>query len=115
MEFMEVEGPDCKGAGEGYALEIYNCSQQNDVSNIATVKQSIQLFLLPLIHTLKIQSPGEKNTPSVNVRSYTYCIETEERGMLQIFHLYRLRHTEATILPTNTQNEGEVVVAQSLS
>ena len=80
MEFMEVEGPDCKGAWEGYALEIYNCSQQSlygDVSSIATVKQSIQLFLLPLIHTLKIQSPGGKNTQSVNVRSYTYCIETE--------------------------------------
>ena len=66
MEFMEVEGPDCKGAWEGYALEIYNCSQQSlygDVSSIATVKQSIQLFLLPLIHTLKIQSPGGK-TPN---------------------------------------------------
>ena len=81
MEFMEVEGPDYKGVWEGYALEIYNCSQQilyGDVSNIATVKQSIELFLLPLIHTLKIQNPGEKNTQSVNVRSYTYCIETEE-------------------------------------
>ena len=81
MEFMEVEGPDYKGVWEGYALEIYNCSQQSlygDVSNIATVKQSIQLFLLPLIHTLKIQNPGGKNTQSVNVRSYTYCIETEE-------------------------------------
>ena len=81
MEFMEVEGPDYKGVWEGYALEIYNCSQQSlygDVSNIATVKQSIQLFLLPLIHTLKIQNPGGKNTQSVNVRSYTHCIETEE-------------------------------------